>query len=365
MPIRYSIYILSLLSLFLCACGDGEPQTDENQPKKFRPEPKQYALSEPIHNSRYTLGDTINIGLDTQEAGLPDSVRLMINNDYHSTINSAPYTFQWGSAGVKVGHQQLRVEAYYNGESEVHNARVILLSDVQPEILGFTIIASYPHDAQAYTQGLTFENGYLYEGTGQKGESSLRRVNLEDGQVMQQKRLPSEFFGEGIAIVNERIIQLTWENRTGFVYDKESFELIRRFNYPTEGWGLTYDGERLLMSDGSETLYIYDPEGLNEIDRIQVYDHEGKVEQLNELEYIDGFVYANIYQEDDIVKIDPVTGKVVARVHLGALKEEIRGQRQIDVLNGIAYDTEGDRLFVTGKWWPKLFHIRLESRPQI
>ena len=228
-----------------------------------------------------------------------------------------------------------------------------------PPVYGYRVVKSYSHDPGAFTQGLIYEDGVLYEGTGMRGQSSLRRVELETGEVSQIRRLPDQYFGEGIAIWDNKIVQLTWQARTGFVYDKETFDLIETFSYPTEGWGITHDSEKLIMSDGSDTLFFWDPETLQEIGSIEVRAQGAPVVDLNELEYMNGLVFANVWQTERIAVIDPETGRVVAWLDLaGILSENERTGRE-DVLNGIAYDAENDRLFVTGKYWPKLFEIEL------
>jgi glutamine cyclotransferase len=206
---------------------------------------------------------------------------------------------------------------------------------------------------------LVFEDGFLYEGTGLRGRSTLRQVDLDTGNVLRILSLRDQLFGEGITIFDGKIIQLTWQAGLGFVYDKNSFELLRQFHYPTEGWGITHDGERLIMSDGTATLRFLDPESLTEIDRIQVNDSTGPVARLNELEFIRGEVYANVWQTNFIARIDPRTGSVVGWIDLTGLLEPKDLTQPVDVLNGIAYNVENDRLFVTGKLWPKLFEIRL------
>ncbi len=228
-----------------------------------------------------------------------------------------------------------------------------------PPIYSYRVLYSYPHDPEAFTQGLVFESGELYEGTGIRGASSLRRVELETGLVRQQHLLPRQYFGEGITIFGDRIIQLTWQSRLGFVYDKASFQLVQQFSYPTEGWGITHDGSRLIMSDGTANLYFLEPETFTEVDRIEVHDHQGPVVRLNELEYVRGDVYANVWQTDRIARIDLLTGRVAAWIDLTGLLSIADRRRRVDVLNGIAYDATGDRLFVTGKWWPKLFEIQI------
>ena len=232
--------------------------------------------------------------------------------------------------------------------------------DVTP-IYSYDIVSTYPHDPDAFTQGLVFDEGVLYEGTGRWEHSTLRRVELETGDILQIRELSDQLFGEGITVYGERIIQLTWQSNIGLVYDRDSLELLEEFSYSTEGWGITHDGTRLIMSDGTSTLHLLDPQTFEEIGRVEVFDDDGPVTRLNELEYVQGEVYANVWQTDRIAMIAPETGRVVGWIELeGLLSEEDRSQ-PVDVLNGIAYDAQTDRLFVTGKLWPKLFEIELIS----
>jgi len=222
---------------------------------------------------------------------------------------------------------------------------------------GYKIVASFPHDKTAYTQGLVYQDGFLYEGTGQKGASSLRKVELATGRVLQHVELPGDYFGEGIVLWKDKIIQLTWQSKIGFVYDLATFRQLRSFTYNREGWGITHDGKRLIMSDGSSTLYFWDPETLKEIGHLDVRDNGSPVEKLNELEYIHGEIYANVWQTARIARISPSTGKVLSWIDLKGLDANV--QPGAEVLNGIAYDAKTNRLFVTGKWWSKLFEIKI------
>jgi len=226
-------------------------------------------------------------------------------------------------------------------------------------VYGYEIVHAYPHDPAAFTQGLVFVDGTLYEGTGLYGESTLREVDLETGSVLRAHPLAGQFFGEGIAVYGDRIIQLTWRSQIGFVYDRKSFGLIHQFTYPTEGWGLTHDGRRLILSDGSATLHFLDPQTFEVTGSLAVRDGQNPVAMLNELEYVEGEVYANVWQTDRIARISPATGRVLGWIDLAGLLNPNDLQRPADVLNGIAYDAGHGRLFVTGKWWPRLFEIRL------
>ncbi|MFC2022584.1 glutaminyl-peptide cyclotransferase [Chloroflexota bacterium] len=226
----------------------------------------------------------------------------------------------------------------------------------------FQVVNTYSHDQQAFTQGLVFDEGFLYEGTGLSGRSSLRKVDLNTGSILQARELPSDYFGEGITVFGNSIIQLTWQSHTGFVYDKDSFELLRRFTYATEGWGITHDGERIIMSDGTSTLYFLDSDTLQANGHIQVSDKGTPVSNLNELEYISGRIYANVWYTDSIAIIDPISGSVTGWIDLTGLLPNDVNRADIDVLNGIAYDDASDRLFVTGKLWPWLFEIELVAK---
>lgn len=230
-------------------------------------------------------------------------------------------------------------------------------SDVAP-VYTYRVVNAYPHDRGASTQGLVFEDGFLYEGTGLRGQSTLRKADLKTGEILRVHELAERFFGEGIAIYENKIVQLTWESNTGFVYEKDSFELLQEFSYATEGWGITYDGSYLIMSDGTSTLHFLDPETFEEVNQVEVSDGENPVSRLNELEYVKGEIYANVWQTDRIARIDPQTGNVVGWIDLEGLLNRAEYD-EADVLNGIAYDAENDRLFVTGKRWPLLFEIGL------
>jgi len=221
------------------------------------------------------------------------------------------------------------------------------------------IVNTYPHDPQAFTQGLVFDDGVLYESTGLLGRSSVRKVDLKTGGVLQIQRLPMQLFGEGITVFGERLIQLTWQSEVGLVYDKRSFRLLKEFRYQGEGWGLTHDGRRLIMSDGTATLRFLHPDTYVEVGRLTVFDGNGAVAGLNELEYVRGEVYANVWPTSRIVRIDPATGRVLAWLDLDTLSRRNAAFNPDAVLNGVAYDPRGDRLFVTGKLWPNLYEIRL------
>jgi glutaminyl-peptide cyclotransferase len=229
---------------------------------------------------------------------------------------------------------------------------------VPTPVSGYRIVKIYPHDRRAFTQGLQYVNGVLYEGTGLAGRSTIRKVRLENGEVLQEHKIDSRHFGEGIVVWKDVLVQITWQSEIGFVYDLATFEQKRTFNYTGEGWGLTHDGTRLIMSDGSASLRFLDPATLRETGRLNVRDGTTPVKALNELEFVKGEILANVWQSNRIARISPRTGQVTGWINLEGLLDP-RDAAGVDVLNGIAYDAAGDRLFVTGKLWPKLFEIKI------
>jgi len=227
----------------------------------------------------------------------------------------------------------------------------------------YKVVKAYPHDRSAFTQGLEFHNGFLYEGTGLNGKSTLRKVRIEDGQVLQKIDISAQYFGEGITLINGEIVQITYQSQTGFVYGLNDFALRRKFNYTGEGWGLTNNGREIFFSDGSAELRVLDPKTLAEKRRIKVHDGARPVEQLNELEWVNGEIFANIWGTDRIARIAPQTGTVTGWIDLAGLLSPMYRTQAVDVLNGIAYDMAGKRLFVTGKLWPFLYEIQLVPKP--
>jgi len=231
-------------------------------------------------------------------------------------------------------------------------------SNLEPQMT-YEVVNIYPHDPNAFTQGLIYLDGFLYESTGLYGESSLRKVVLETGEVVQQVDLPAAYFAEGLTAWEDSLVQLTWQEQTGFVYDRADFTLQEQFSYPTQGWGLTHDGEQLIMSDGTAALFFLDPDTFEITGGVDVAWQGDPVQRLNELEYIWGEVYANIWQTDDIVRINPNTGEVTGWIDMGGILPPEDRTPGTDVLNGIAYDPEQDRLFITGKNWPVLYEVAL------
>ena len=232
----------------------------------------------------------------------------------------------------------------------------------RPQEYTFVIVAAYPHDANAFTQGFAYRDGFLYEGTGREGQSSLRKVRLETGEIVQQVNLAPDIFGEGITLLNDKIIQLTWKSGIGFVYDLNRFRLLRRFSYSGEGWGLATNGRELFLSDGTPEIRVLDGETFQEKRRLKVHDGATTVDQLNELEFVEGQIFANVWHSNRIARISPQTGDVVGWIDLTGLLSPMYRLEPEAVLNGIAYDPLRKRLFVTGKLWPRVFEIKLSPK---
>jgi len=291
-----------------------------------------------------------------------DSVQFLIDD---KKVKSGQTSATLKINQYKLGKHIVTAIIFYANETAKVTETVYFLADSAPEIYTYKIVNTYPHDKGAYTQGLEFLNGFLYEGTGKKGSSSIRKVDLKTGKVLQQKDIDEQYFGEGITIFNNKLYQLTWQAGIGFVYDLNTFEQEKTFNYTKsrEGWGLSHNGEKLIKTDGTEFIWFLNPETLVEEDYIEVYTNERKVEKLNELEFVNGLIYVNIWQQNTILMVNPATGKVEGVANLNSLKTTIEKEQTLEdsdeVLNGIAFDKDTNRLFVTGKHWSKLYEIEL------
>lgn len=302
---------------------------------------------------------------------------VQITEENQQTYDSVQITFNNASVKVgekielshlKLGQHPVKATVYYDGKQKELTRFVTLLADKAPEIYHFKIINTYPHDVNAYTQGLEYHNGFLYESTGQNGASTLRKVELKTGKVLQKIDLPATYFGEGMTIFDDKIIQLTWRNKLGIVYNLSDFKEVKTFDYnqSQEGWGLTHNGKHLIKTDGTERIWFLDPETQKEQYFIEAYTNEQMVENLNELEYVDGKIYANVYQKNIILIVNPDNGAIEGIADMSELEQLVSQSQSLvkgdEVLNGIAYDEPNKRLFVTGKHWGKLFEIQLEKR---
>jgi glutamine cyclotransferase len=312
--------------------------------------------------NKVILNESVTVKL-TEENDKPiDKIQFYING---KEIASNGNTATVNTANLGVGKHAINALAFFNGKTKKENGVIEVFAHVKPIIYKYKIINEYPHDKKAYTQGLEYYNGFLYETTGRRGQSTLRKVALKTGKVLQKIALDNEYFGEGMTIVNNKIIWLTWQNNKGFVYDLETFELEKEFAYneSKEGWGLTHSETELIKSDGSNKIWFLDPITLEEKRAIQIYTNDRSVNDLNELELVNGKIYANKYQKNTIAIIDAKTGIVEGLGDLRGLEKEMTKTQKLlandEVLNGIAYDAKNNRLFVTGKNWSKLFEIEL------
>jgi len=322
---------------------------------------KLIKMTSPEEDQECKLNGQIKIVLSPERNISPDSIKIWFDSQLITVLRSMPWNYTISSSSVtETGRKSVKVIAYKaKSKPQTITRFIIVYSDTKPKRNSYKVIHSFPHDIGAFTQGLVYENGIFYEGTGQPGSSNLRKVEPETGKVIFQANLESPLFGEGIAICGEKIFQLTWQDKVGFVYDRSSLKQIGKIYYQTEGWGLTTIGDKLVMSDGSNILYFRDPDQFGIISKLEVFDNERKVDKLNELEYINGEIWANIWETDLIARIDPSSGKVIAYIDLKGIIPGSETDIKANFLNGIAYDQTGKRIFVTGKNWPKLFEIKI------
>ena len=341
---KYSLLISFLTLIFLTfSCADAY----------------KFSLKKP---KKAILNESVTVKLIEENNRPVDKIQFYVNGkEIASNGNSAIVN----TTNLGVGKHAINALAFFEGKTKKENGFIEVFAKKKPAIYKYKIINEYPHDKKAYTQGLEYYKGFLYETTGRRGQSTLRKVALKTGKVLQKIALDNKYFGEGMTIVNNKIIWLTWQNNKGFVYDLETFELEKEFAYnkSKEGWGLTHSETELIKSDGSNKIWFLDPETLKEKRFIQVYTNDRSVNNLNELELVNGKIYANKYQKNTIAIIDVKTGIVEGLGDLRGLEKEMTKTQKLlandEVLNGIAYDAENNRLFVTGKNWSKLFEIEL------
>lgn len=344
----HKFLLLTILAVLTSSCGS-DPKSETND----------FSLSS---------NATFNKNAQVYSISKDKTLELTLNNPKKHTVDSVSYLYNnlktessFSLATSKLGIQEITATIYFNGASQIATHTIQVLNDETPKVFGFEIVNEYPHDITSYTQGLEFFNGKLYESTGQRGESKLRKVDYKTGEVIKNVDLEPKYFGEGLSILNNKIYQLTWESKTGFVYDVESFEKIKDFNYnqSKEGWGICNDGKVLYKSDGTDKIWTLDPETLEEKDYIQTYTNKGKIVGINELEWVNGKIYANRYQLDGVAIINPENGAIEGVVDFRALKKKVTQHPGLDVLNGLAWNSETQTLFVTGKRWDKLFEVRI------
>ena len=359
------------LILFVICCGlfqwscDGDNNNltnNNNDSTKITSNNTELTIKSPKNLESLTIGQEIIVASEIPGDLKPDSFTVTLNGIL-KTKDILSLNFKLKTDSAKAGNNRIVISAWVKGKQFINSISIILRSNIIPQQYSYKIIKKYPHDQKSYTQGLIYENGFIYEGTGQYGESMLIKYKLANNELTQSYNLPQDVFGEGIVISKNHIYQLTWQSHVAYEYEKETFKLINKFDFGTEGWGITIYNDYLIMSDGSYTLYVLSPESFNEIKSIEVYDNVGPVGQLNELELINGEIYANVYQTDEIVIINPNNGCVTGKINLTGLLDKTKiKDHDVDVLNGIAWDEKGKRLFLTGKWWPEMYEVQIVKK---
>lgn len=322
------------------------------------------AFKYPDQGQSFALGEDVKVALEVPKDEKFTAVTYLLDGkELETKSDAAPIVLK--TSGLAVGYRIISAIVDRGDKKDTVIGNIVLKSNFKPKPLGYKVIKEFPHDTSSYTQGLEYHEGKFLESTGQYGFSTLRWVDIASGKALQRIDIDKKYFAEGATLVGDKIIMLSYRENVGFVYDAKTFKQLATFPYPTsrEGWGLCYDGKQLIMTDGTNRLYFMNAETFTDERVVDVYDNAGAVDSLNELEYINGKLYANVYQQDYIVVIDPNSGIVEQKIDLSGLipksyfKEDV--ELQNDVLNGIAWDKQSDRLFVTGKKWPKLFEIKL------
>lgn len=340
---RFFNYLtIIFLGILLCSCGSN------NANKK-----NDFSITTNAEKGNISIDKTLEITLVNKKNHTVDSVVYKLDGKQISELTPL--------SRFRLGKHTLEAAVYFNDENQVTSTSITILNDSAPKVYSYKIVNEYPHDITSYTQGLEFYSGTLYESTGQYKESKLRKVDYKTGEVLKNINLADEYFGEGLTIFENKIYQLTWRKGTGFVYDANTFEKLSSFKYGNskEGWGLCNDNTVLYKSDGTENIWILNPQTLVEQDYVQVYTNKGKIVGINEMEWIDGYVYANRYQKDGVAIINPKNGAVVGVIDFSPLKEKVTQHEGLDVLNGIAFNPESKTIFVTGKRWDKLFEVEI------
>lgn len=314
----------------------------------------------------YKIGEEFTVNFETKlKDGSLEKIEIFVDGRTLQTSKNLTNSIVFRTGDYGVGKHVIKIFCLKtDGVTGENYDEILVTSDIKPTLYSYEVVAVFPHNTEHFTEGLEFHENTLYEGTGQEGSSSIYRLNLKTAKIEKQLKLDNQYFGEGITILNNKIFQLTYKNQIGFVYDLNTFETIKTFKYKSrEGWGLTNDGQNLIMSDGTENIIFINSDTFREVKRIQVTNENNIVKNINELELIKGEIWANIWTTDTIVIIDPKTGKVTGEINLSGLSGSImqKQKEQVDFLNGIAWNRVTDKIYVTGKLWPKIFEIKLKK----
>lgn len=344
----HNLFITTFLALNLISCGDSQAEKE-----------RYFSFDESQLKPLYQATDKVDFTLLNNKNKTIDSVVYFSNGERLGSVKGNE-KFSLDLNGKKLGYHQLKALVYFDKDTVSTITRIEVASGVVPKLLKYTVVNSYPHDVNAFIEGYEFYNDTLIESTGLKGKSYFAKVDYKTGQLFKKVDLDAQYFGEGITIINDKVYQLTWENQEGFVYDAKTMKKIKSFKYdkPVEGWGMTNDGTKIYHSDGTEKIWTLDPETFKLTDYINVYTNDSKIKSVNELEWINGKIYGNIWQKDAIAVINPMSGAVEAVLDLSALRAQVTN-KEAEVLNGIAYRKSTNTLFVTGKNWNKTFEIKV------
>lgn len=348
----YKAVILITLVLIIASCGE---KTNENNS----------LFSITINNSKkvYLLDDVLKLTINNKKNRAIDSVSYSIDTKRISSSDKN-ITSELPLSEQKLGQRTIEAKIYSEGDVFETKQKITILASKKPILYSYTILESYPHDINAYTQGLEFKGDTLIESTGQYKKSTLRKTNYTTGEVYKKVGIGNQYFGEGLTLLNNKIYQLTWREKTGFIYDANSLTKTGTFIYgkSKEGWGLCNNGNNIFKSDGTQKIWQLNSNTLAEEDFIEIYTNKSKIDSVNELEWVEGKIYANIYQKDAIAIVNPKTGAVEGVINLKGLKDEVTQHGSLDVLNGIAYKGEENILYITGKNWDKLFKIEVVKK---
>jgi glutamine cyclotransferase len=349
---KYNLLSIILLSIAFIGCN-GCKKKSENY----------FAFDESKFQPKYVNSDVLVLAITNQENKTIDSIVYFSNDKKIGGVKGFE-KLNFELKNEKLGYQNLKAMVYFDGETIAQEtiARIELVSDITPKALKYTIVSTFPHDTTSFTEGLEFYRDTLFEGTGYRGKSNLLKTDYKTGKIIKSLALDAQYFGEGITIINNKIFQLTWEENTGFIYNADTWKLEKTFTYDKkiEGWGMTNDGKYIYHSDGTEKIWKMDPQTQKMVDYVNVYVSGNKIKQVNELEFINGKIYGNVWQKDAIAIINPETGAVEAILDLSGLRKNVKN-KSAEVLNGIAYNPQTKTVFVTGKNWEKMFEIKVSE----
>ena len=351
MKTKFNLLLLFILNFLIFSCGSN------NGNKK-----SDFSLQIDKNKSEFNLNDRLTASIVNKKNKTIDSVSFYFGDTYLNSSKSGDFDLELQN--TLLGNQTLKAIVYTAETTDTLSKNIKILNSEPPTVYTYEIVNTYPHDITSYTQGLEFHGDTLYESIGQYGKSKLRKVDLESGEVLKEVKLDDQYFAEGLTVLGDKLYQLTWQEGEGFIYDLDTFERTGTFGYnqSEEGWGLCNNGEKIFKSDGTEKIWILDPETLSEQSYIQPTTHKSVSSKFNELEWVDGKIYANTYQYPSVAIINPENGAIEGVINFKGLSEKVTQHDKLDVLNGIAYNPDTDRLYITGKNWDKIFEVKIMEK---